>query len=187
MAAWHGGTARVKGGARANPPQMARMTEIAIQQGAAGELAYDIPCPPGALPAVAPAALLAAWDAARTRAQSGAWGPVRVLVFTPAEGEALRLAIADRDARAWAEAVDRQADLGTLPGLALCLRLLALIDALARHGWLAGLFAVAPDGIELHPALVGAAARLPLDEGARFDATALRGLLSRRLPAQAQA
>jgi hypothetical protein len=102
-------------------------------------------------------------------------------------GEPTVLAIADRDARAWAEAVDRGADLGTLPGLALCLRLLALVEVMSRAGWLARMFEVTPEGIELHPALLHAAAGMPLDAGARFDAEALRRLLSRGPAARASA
>jgi hypothetical protein len=160
---------------------------IQVAEDPSGALAYAVPCPPESLPPVAPAALLAAWDAARAGAQAGHWGPPRHLVFLRADGEPTRLAIADRDARAWAEAVDRRADLGTFPGLALCLRLLALVDGLARHGWLAGMFSVTAEGIELHPALLRAAAAMPLDSGARFDAEALRRLLSRGLTARAPA
>lgn len=160
---------------------------IRVAEDAAGALAYAIPCPPEALPAVRPQALLAAWRAARAAAAAGRWGPPRTLVFARDATEPAVLAIADRDARAWAEAVDRDADLGTLQGLALCLRLLALVEVLSRAAWLAGLFALGEDGIELHPALLGAAAAMPLDAAARFDAEALRRLLSRGLAAPAPA
>jgi hypothetical protein len=46
---------------------------------------------------------------------------------------------------------------------------------------------VTAEGVELHPSLLRAAASMPLDSGARFDAEALRGLLSRALPARASA
>ncbi|MGG5808418.1 hypothetical protein [Falsiroseomonas sp. CW058] len=160
---------------------------IQVAEDASGALAYAIPCAPEALPAVPPAALLAAWEAARAGARAGNWGPPRHLLFRRDDGSATRLAIADRDARAWAEAVDRGADLSTLAGLALCLRLLALVDGLARHGWLAGMFDVTAEGIDLHPALLRAAAAMPLDSGARFDAEALCRLLSRGLTARARA
>lgn len=160
---------------------------IQVAEDSSGALAYAVPCPPEALPAVAPSALLAAWDAARSGARAGTWGPPRHLLFRRADGGATRLAIADRDARAWAEAVDRGADLATLSGMSLCLRLLALVDGLARFAWLAGMFDVTPDGIDLHPALLRAAAAIPLDPTARFDAEALRRLLSRGLPARAPA
>jgi hypothetical protein len=161
---------------------------IQVAEDATGAIAYAVPCPPNALPPVPPAALLAAWEAARSGARAGTWGPPRSLIFRGAKGDALRLDIADRDARAWAEAVDRgAADLGTLPGLSLCLRLLALVDGMARFGFLAGMFDVTAEGIDLHPALLRAAASMPLDHGARFDAEALRRLLSRGLPARASA
>jgi len=162
-------------------------TRIRVAEDASGALAYAIPCAPEALPAVPPEALLAAWAAARAGARAGGWGPPRHLLFLREDGDSTRVAIADRDARAWAEAVDRGADLSTLAGLALCLRLLALVEALARLGWLAGMFDVTPEGIDLHPALLRAAASMPLDAGARFDAEALRRLLSRGLPARASA
>ena len=145
-------------------------------------------CPPERLPPVSPTALLAAWEAARAGARAGTWGPPRHLLFRRADGGATRLDIADRDARAWAEAVDRGgADLATLAGLSLCLRLLALVDGMARFGFLAGMFDVTAEGIDLHPALLRAAATVPLDAGARFDADAFRRLLSRGLPARAPA
>ncbi len=146
-------------------------------------LTYAIAVPPEALPPVMPGALLAAWEAARARAAAGSWGPPRELLFRREDGSATRIAIADRDARSWAEAVDRDADLATLRGLSLCLRLLALVEVMGRSAWLTGLFSLTADGVELHPALLRAAANMPLDSAARFDAEALRGLLSRALPA----
>jgi hypothetical protein len=160
---------------------------IRVAEDAGGALVYAVPCPPESLPAVRPDALLAAWQAARAGAAAGRWGPPRTLLFQRDDAEPTVLALADRDARAWAEAVDRGADLGTLPGLALCLRLLALVEVLSRAGWLAPLFEVTAEGIELHPALLGAAAAMPLDAGARFDAEALRRLLSRGVAARASA
>ena len=154
---------------------------IRVAEDAHGGLAYAIPCPPETLPAVRPEALLAAWQAARAAASAGRWGPPRTLLFARTDGEPTVLAIADRDARCWAEAVDQGADLATLKGLAVCLRLLALVEVMARSTWLAGMFDVTPDGVELHPALLRAASAMPLDGGARFDAEALRRLLSRGL------
>jgi hypothetical protein len=162
-------------------------TSIRVAEDASGALAYAIPCPPESLPAVRPEALLAAWQAARAGAAAGSWGPPRTLMFRRPDGEPTVLAIADRDARCWAEAVDRGADLATLPGLALCLRLLALVEVMGRATWLAGLFDVTPQGVELHPALLRAASAMPLDAGARFDAEALRRLLSRGIAARASA
>jgi hypothetical protein len=166
-----------------------KMPHAKIQVAAAedGSLSYAVPLAPEALPAVTPTALLAAWDAARDRAHAGHWGPTRTMLFRRPDGSATVLSIADRDARSWAEAVDRRAGLETLQGLAVCLRLLALVEVMGRSAWMAGLFAVTADGVELHPSLLRAAAALPLDAGARFDAEELRGLLSRTLPGPPEA
>ena len=158
-----------------------------MAEDAGGALSYAIPCPPEAIPAVRPAALLDAWQAARDAAAEGRWGPARTLVFARRDSEPTVLAIADRDARCWADAVDRDADLGTLTGLALCLRLLALVELLPRAAWLSGLFQITGQGIVLHPALLRAVATIPLDPAARFDAEALRGLVSQAVLAQASA
>ena len=155
---------------------------IRIARTHAGALTYAVPLPPERLPPVAPADLLAAWSLARRAAALELWGPPRLLRFDRPDGEATEIAIADADAGCWAEAIDEGYDLQSLPGLALCLRLLALVEVLARVPALAPLFEVTPDGIELHPALLEAAAKLPLDAGARFDESAIRRLLSRRLP-----
>ncbi len=72
-------------------------------------------------------------------------------------------------------------------GLAVCLRLLALVDVLGRARWLTGMFRVTAEGIDLHPELLRAAAAMPLDAAARFDETGLRRLLSRSIPSGAPA
>lgn len=156
------------------------MLQIQVAAAPDGTPTYAIPGPPAALPEVSPAALLAAWEAARVAAANGHWGAPRLLLFRTESG-AMRIALTDRDACCWAEAVDRLQDLGTARGLALCLRLLALIDAMGRAPDLSGLFEVTADGVVLHPALLRAAARLPLDGAARFDVAALSHSLPRRL------
>ncbi|TCZ66842.1 hypothetical protein [Roseicella aquatilis] len=155
---------------------------IRVARTPSGALTYAVPVPPEHLPAVPPEDLLAAWSLARRAAALHLWGPPRLLRFARPGGEATEIAIADADAGCWAEAIDNGIGLGTLAGLALCLRLLALVEVLARVPALAPLFDVTPDGIDLHPALLDAAARLPLDAGARFDEAAIRRLLSSRLP-----
>jgi hypothetical protein len=155
---------------------------IRVLRTAEGALTYAVPVPPERLPAVPPAELLSAWSLARRAAALHLWGPPRLLQFPRPDGDSTEIAIADADAGCWAEAIDAAVGLGTLPGLALCLRLLALVEVLGRVPALSPLFDVTPDGIELHPALVDAAAAMPLDGGARFDETVLRRLLSRRLP-----
>ncbi len=147
-----------------------------------GALTYLVPLPPERLPAVPPGELLAAWALARQAAARRRWGPPRLLQFARPEGDSTRIAIADPDAGAWAEAIDSAIGLETFSGLALCLRLLALVEVLARAAWLEPLFEVTPDGIDLHPSLLSAAATMPLDAGARFDEAGLRRLLSRPLP-----
>ena len=159
---------------------------IRVARTPAGALAYAVPVPPERLPAVQPAALLSAWTLARHAAARHLWGAPRLLHFARPDGESTEIAITDADAGCWAEAIDSAVGLGTLPGLALCLRLLALVEVLGRVPALAPLFDVTPDGIELHPALLDAAASMPLDPGARFDEAGLRRLLSDRLPPGAE-
>ncbi len=143
-----------------------------------GALCHALACPPDALPEVHPRALESAWEVAREAADAGLWGPARLLRFA----DGTEIALADADACAWAEALDRTAALDALPALALCLRLLALVEAMGRLAWLRDLFALGRGGAELHPALLGAAARAPLDATGRFDERRLRAMLSRNLP-----
>jgi hypothetical protein len=152
-------------------------TAIRVACAPDGALHYAIPCPPERMPAVAPLALSEAWEAARVAAAAERWGPHRTLVFR--DGPVM--ALADADAACWAEAVDRLAGLETLAGLSLCLRLLALVDLLSRARWMTGMFAISADGIELHPALLTAAATEGLDAAGRFDETGMKRLLSHRI------
>ncbi len=163
---------------------MPSAAEIPTHRAPDGAVTHAVPVPPERLPPVDPGDLLAAWAVARRAAALHRWGPPRALVFTPGRdgAEGLRLAIADADAGCWAEAIDATVGLETLTGLALCLRLLALVEVLTRARWLAGLFDVSPEGIDLHPALLAAAASMPLDAAARFDESGLRRLLCRPLP-----
>lgn len=164
---------------------------IATYRAPDGLVTHAVTMPPERLPAVAPGDLLAAWALARRAAALHRWGPPRQVLFAPpGPGEAAtRIAIADADAGCWAEAIDAEMGIDTLAGLALCLRLLALIEVLTRaEPWLGALFEVTSDGIELHPALLRAAATMPLDGAARFDESGLRRLLSRTaLPAAGSA
>ncbi|MCO6415710.1 hypothetical protein JYK14_05895 [Siccirubricoccus sp. KC 17139] len=156
--------------------------QIHLAEAPDGALTYAVPLAPEALPPVRPEELLEAWRLARRAAALRQWGPRRVLLFPRPDGEMTELAIADPDAGCWAEAIDRAAGLDTIGGLALCLRLLALVEVLTRAPSLAALFEVTAEGIEMHPALLAAAAALPLDAAARFDESRLRRLLSRALP-----
>ncbi|MBR0659251.1 hypothetical protein GWK15_01545 [Roseomonas oryzicola] len=134
------------------------------------------------MPPVAPRDLEAAWDRARAAAAAERWGAPRRLLFRRPDGSAQEMLLADADAACWAEAVDAAHDLGTMGGLSLCLRLLALVEVMTRARWLRGLFAMTSEGIEIDPALLRAAAAMPLDAAARFDETGLRRLLSRPIP-----
>lgn len=142
-----------------------------------GALRHAVPVPARALPAVSPHALEAAWEVAREAADRGLWGPARLLVFAGADP----IALTDPDAACWAEALSRHVGLDTLPGLALTLRLLALVEVLGRAPWLRGMFTIGAGGAEFHPALLAAAAAAPLDETGRFAEAGLRGMLGRSL------
>lgn len=156
---------------------------IRVARTAAGALAYLVPVAPERLPAVAPGELLRAWNVARHGAVERLWGVPRLLRFAaPAGREPTEIAIADPDAGAWTEAIDRAFGLETLTGLSLCLRLLALVEVLTRAVRLEAFFDVTPTGVDLHPSLVTAAATLPLDPAARFDEAALMDRLPFRLP-----
>jgi hypothetical protein len=91
------------------------------------------------------------------------------------------LALADPDARCWAGAVEGTIGLRNSYGLSVCLRLLALVDLLARARWADPLCQLQSDGAELHPSLLRAAASMPLGADARFDETGFRSRLSRFL------
>jgi hypothetical protein len=69
------------------------------------------------------------------------------------------------------------AGMGTSYGLSIFLRLLALVDLLARAAWAASLVHLARDGADLHPLLLRAAASVQLTVDARFDAEAFRARL----------
>src|SRR6185437_3777963 len=119
-----------------------------------GVLTYLIDRPPEALPAVRGRDLELAWDAARDAALSGRWGAVRGFRFRRQDGSVTDLALSDRDARCWAGAVDHTVGMNTWYGLSICLRLLALVDLLARAHWATGLLRLERGGAALHPSLL---------------------------------
>jgi hypothetical protein len=145
-------------------------------EGAAGGLwpVHEILVGPEELPAVRQGDLDLAWHAARDAALADAWGAIRGFRFRRADGRETDLVLADRDACCWVGAVDRLAGLGSRYGLSLCLRLLALIDLLARAPWTAPLCRLARDGAEFDPRLLRLAATAPLSAEARFDEAAFR-------------
>lgn len=143
-----------------------------------GALRHEVGVAAEALPAVSPAALEIAWEVARASAERGIWGPARLLAFPGG----IEIALTDADAASWAEAMAHHSGLDSLPGLALCLRLLALVELLGRASWTRGMFTIGTDGAEFHPALLAAAARAPLDATGRFEDAPMRAMLSRTLP-----
>ncbi len=157
--------------AREQPPS------VRVGQSADGTFTYVVSQSPETLPAVRGRDLEAAWDAARQAALAASWGAPRAFRFRRPDGTVTDLALADPDARCWANAVDRMAGMGTSYGLSIFLRLLALVDLLAQARWAAGLVHLARDGAELHPLLLRAAASVQLTVDARFDAEALRARL----------
>lgn len=144
-----------------------------------GLMTYLVDLPPEALPTVCKRDLERAWYAARDAALAERQGAVRGFRFNRPDGSHTDLALADRDARCWVGAVDGTVGIATANGLSLCLRLLALIDLLARAPWARTLLHLARDGAEFHPALLRAAASQPLTRDARFDETGFRTRLSR--------
>jgi hypothetical protein len=160
-------------------PQNGDGKSIRVGGGPGGSVTYLVDLPPEALPTVGKRDLELAWYAARDAAIADHWGAVRAFRFNRPDGSHTDLALADRDASCWVGAVDRSVGLATTRGLSLCLRLLALIDLLARASWARPLFRLARDGAEFHPALLRAAASQPLTQDARFDEAGFRLRLAR--------
>jgi hypothetical protein len=150
---------------------------VRVGQSEDGTYTYVVSQSPETLPAVRGRDLELAWDAARQAALAASWGAPRAFRFRRDDGSVTDLALADRDARCWANAVDRMAGMGTSYGLSIFLRLLALVDLLARATWAASLIQLARDGADLHPLLLRAAASVQLTVDARFDAEAFRARL----------
>jgi hypothetical protein len=141
-------------------------------------MTYLIDRPPEALPPVLRRDLEKAWHAAHDAAQAKRWGVTRGFRFQRDDGSYTDLAIADRDARCWVGAIDVTVGIGNSYGLSLCLRLLALVDLLARASWAAALCRLGRGGADLDPALLRTAASMPLTPDARFDETRFRSRLA---------
>jgi hypothetical protein len=152
---------------------------IRVGGGPDGLMMYFVDLSPEALPSVRKSDLERAWYAAREAALAERQGAVRGFRFNRPDGSHTDLALADRDARCWVGAVDRSVGIANASGLSLCLRLLALIDLLARAPWARSLFHLARDGAEFHPALLRTAASQPLTNEARFDEAGFQARLSR--------
>lgn len=151
---------------------------IEVGVGPDGARTYLVDLPPEELPAVRGRDLERAWYAAREAAIASSWGTTRGFRFRRHDGTTTDLALADRDACCWASAVDGTVGMGTFYGLALCLRLLALVDLLARAPWASPFFRLERDGAELDPMLLRAAASAPLTAEARFDDSSFRARLA---------
>ena len=142
-----------------------------------GTLTYVVDLAPGDLPAVRRRDLLAAWESARDAAQRAARSTARAFRFRRRDGGWTNLALQDPDAQCWAGAVDRQMGLQTGYGLSVCLRLLALVDLLARADWTARLVSLNRQGADVHPTLLRLAAETKLTDDACFDEPGLRAHL----------
>jgi hypothetical protein len=170
----------------AEPQPKPTHPEVEMRASPDGVLTYLVRRAPEALPPVTSRDLMAAWDAARTAAAKGTRsgdldhgrGAARLFRFHRGDGSVTDLALADRDARCWAGAVDGTTGMHTAYGLSLCLRLLALVDLLAHAAWTHGMISLTSGGTVLDPALLRAAAYAPLTAEARFDEHSLRGDLA---------
>ena len=151
-----------------------------------GPITYLVEGSPSGLPPVRSAELADAWSAAREAAVGLEWGPPRVFRFKQEDGQTLDLALGDEDACCWAAAVDQTAGIQTAYGLSLCLRLLALVDLIARASWLSAFYRIGRAGAALDPALVRAAATTTLTNDASFDEQTLRERLANSPAARPQ-
>ena len=160
------------------PPSGAPASGVRVAADPDGAVVYRSNTPPESLPSVRGRDLAEAWDAARDAARSAEWGAATRFRFDRMDGTSTTLALADRDARCWAAAVGRVAALQTPYGISLCLRLLALVDLLARARWATGLLAFEAGLVRLHPALLRLAAASPLSADGRFDEPAFHTALA---------
>jgi hypothetical protein len=164
----------------------AKSSPVLVAETSNGIVSYLVAQPPEALPPVQPRDLERAWYQARAAAIAARDGPPRIFRFHRPEGESTDLALTDPDARCWAAAVDAARGIDNLVGLSVCLRLLALVDLFAHADWAKRLVALRPDGAEIDPDLLRAAATTSLTREARFDAPHLQARLSPRVLSQAK-
>ncbi len=148
---------------------METLATVQVAAASDGATIYRLGIPPEGLPAVRGRDLAEAWDAAREAARKAEWGAETRFRFDRVDGSVTELALSDRDARCWAAAVEQVAALRTSYGVSLCLRLLALVDLLARAPWAVRLLTFEAGRVRLHPALLRLAAATPLSAEARFD------------------
>ena len=161
--------------ARRTSPELDNPVRVAAD--GCGGVVYVVTLPPEALPPVRKRDIELAWDAAHGAARAGLWGTPRGFRFLRPGGTPTELILAESSASCWADAVDRSVGLGHPYGLSLCLRLLALVDLLARARWTAGFYRMRHGSAEFHPALLRLAAVAPLTPGAGFDDAQFRAQL----------
>lgn len=160
---------------RSRPP-------IDLAMDRSGALIYRVGLSPEALPAVRASDLGEGWDAARQAATAAMWGEPRMFRFLPGEDDAIDLALTDDDAACWAEAIDCIWGLQTAYGLSICLRLLGLVALLATSPLLRSLCPLSRGGAKLDPALVRAAASVPLSTRGHLDEERIRAHLAHAAP-----
>lgn len=148
-----------------------------------GALIYQVGMSPDALPPVRTGDLAEGWDAARRAAAASRWGEPRMFRFRPADNEPVDLALNDDDAACWAEAIDAAWGLQTAYGLSLCLRLLGLVALLSDSPMLRALCPFSRADMTLDPALVRAAASIPLSTRGHLDEVRVCAHLARSVPA----
>lgn len=153
------------------------MQERPVLAGTTGGLQlYLVDRTPEHLPEVRRVDLDLAWEAARNAALADHGAPSLAIRFAPANLDPVELALTDRSACAWARGVDRGFGLATLYGLALLLRLLALVELATRATWLSDRL-LSGKRIEPDAASLAVAARLPLSPDGRFDEAAFRAAI----------
>ena len=161
---------------------------IRVIADASGARLYLVALPPEALPAVRKRDVERAWEAAHDAARANQWGTLRGFRFRRRDGAVPDLILADASAACWAASVDRitgpdGGGLSTIYGMSLCLRLLALVDLLARARWLDGLCRMHRGAAHLDVALLRLAAASPLTAQAGFDDALFRAQLFPLAPA----
>lgn len=160
---------------RSRPP-----IEVATDR--SGALVYQVRLSPDCLPPVRSGDLAESWDAARRAATASVWGEPRLFRFQAEGTEPVDLALTDDDASCWAQAVDAAWGLQTAYGLSLCLRLLGLVALLSDSATLRALCPLSRAGASLDPALVRAAASIPLSGRGHLDEQRLCAQLALRIP-----
>ncbi len=156
--------------------------QIELATDRTGALIYQVGMSPDALPPVRTGDLAEGWDAARRAAASSRWGEPRMFRFRPVDNDPVDLALNDDDAACWAEAIDAAWSLQTAYGLSLCLRLLGLVALLSDSPMLRALCPLSRAGMTLDPALVRAAASVPLSTRGHLDELQVRAHLAHAMP-----